>query len=260
MDQPSAADLLRARLATPPAPAWRPDQGDPNPLVGTVESIGERVHETWGSYPTVTVVAEDGRRCWHAWSTVARQQLADADPQPGDLVAVAFEGERVSASTGAGLQSLESRARAIARAPLRPRRAPGGPLRAVLGRPGMTRCAVCRADIGPAEAVAYVLQPAGDGPYPGHCGWYVAEVHEACAGPLLEELERRSCRGCHRALWVRGGRRTHCSDRCRHDDFKRRQAVMAEALARGVVIYRDESYWLTRPSENGTGCRIDGKP
>jgi hypothetical protein len=124
----------------------------------------------------------------------------------------------------------------------------------------MTRCAVCRGDIGPAEAVAYVLQPRGGGPYPGHCGWYVAEVHEACAGRHLEDLERRSCRGCRRTLWVRGGRRTHCSDRCRHVDFKRRQAVMAEALARGVVVYRDESYWLTRPDENGTGCRIDGKP
>lgn len=62
------------------------------------------------------------------------------------------------------------------------------------------------------------LQPAGGGPYPGMTGWYVAKVHEACAGPHLEDL------------------------------------------ARGVVIYRDEAYWRTQPGENGTGCRIDGKP
>jgi hypothetical protein len=96
----SRADALRARLAAGPAPAWRPDQGDTNPLVGTVESLGQRTHEKYGTYPMLVVETDDGRRCWHAWSTVARQQLTDADPRPGDMVAVAFEGERVSTSSG----------------------------------------------------------------------------------------------------------------------------------------------------------------
>lgn len=98
--QDSRLDHLRQRLAAPPAPAWRPDQGDPNPLLGTVEALGERTHPEWGAYPTVTVVDEAGdRRCWHGWGAVARQQLDATCPRPGDAIAVSYDGERTS---GAG--------------------------------------------------------------------------------------------------------------------------------------------------------------
>lgn len=119
------------------------------------------------------------------------------------------------------------------------------------------RCEVCRTPIETGEPVVFVLQGPGAGPCPGQSGWYIADAHERCAPDFAATYDRRLCRGCGRTIWVRGGRRRHCSDRCRYVDFKRRQALSAAALAQGRVIYRDELYHLTRP-ENATGSGTGG--
>lgn len=91
-------DRLRARLDAPHAPAWRPEPG--GDLVGTVAGLSNRTHPDWGAYPIVTVATADGELAWHAYGAVARQQLDDAAPSVGDLIAVRYEGKR-EASTGA---------------------------------------------------------------------------------------------------------------------------------------------------------------
>lgn len=90
---------LRRRMASPHARAWRPDQGDDNPLFARLVAVGVRVHERWGPYSVLTLATEDGEVvCWHAWGTVARQQLLDARPEVGDLLAVEDLGRRTSAA------------------------------------------------------------------------------------------------------------------------------------------------------------------
>lgn len=121
-------------------------------------------------------------------------------------------------------------------------------------------CDACRLVISDGEPVVFALQSAGSGPYPGQSGWYVAEAHEQCAREFVADYQQRPCRGCLHLMYVRGGRRRHCSDRCRHVDFKRREKVRAEALAAGHVMYLNEARWLTRPEvasvENGTAAPV----
>jgi YD repeat-containing protein len=95
--QDNRLGALRQRLAAPPASAWRPDLDHPPILAGTVEAINSRHHEH-GDYQVVTVVDEAGERwSWHGWGRVAEQQLDDARPEAGDLIAVEYQGERTSA-------------------------------------------------------------------------------------------------------------------------------------------------------------------
>ncbi|CAN5741668.1 hypothetical protein BH24ACT2_BH24ACT2_03940 [soil metagenome] len=97
MAEPSGLDALRQRLAAPSAPAWRPDLDHAPILAGTVEAISTRHHEH-GDYRVVTVADEASERwSWHAWGRVAEQQLDDARPEAGDLIAVEYQGERTSA-------------------------------------------------------------------------------------------------------------------------------------------------------------------
>lgn len=111
------------------------------------------------------------------------------------------------------------------------------------------RCGACKAGIADGEPVVFAMQDAGTGPLWGTDGWYVVAAHEECAADFIPDYSRRTCRGCERTMWVRGGRRTHCSDYCRHVDFKRRQTLAAEALAEGRVLYRDDLYHLTGPGK-----------
>ncbi|MDQ3476616.1 MAG: hypothetical protein M3492_09890 [Actinomycetota bacterium] len=110
-------------------------------------------------------------------------------------------------------------------------------------------CASCRLPIECREPIVFALQESGSGPYHGMSGWYIAEAHARCGQEFIRDYQRRLCRGCGRTMWVRGGRRTHCSSRCRHVDFKRRENLAAEALAEGRVLYRDDLYWLSRQQE-----------
>jgi hypothetical protein len=88
-------------MESPHARAWRPDQGDANPLYARVVAIGAREHPQWGIYPVITLAAQDGVVSWHAWGKVAAQQLHQAQPEVGDLVAVEHLGRRTS---GAGVE------------------------------------------------------------------------------------------------------------------------------------------------------------
>ncbi|HXF37410.1 MAG TPA: hypothetical protein VNO17_09545 [Actinomycetota bacterium] len=71
--------------------AWRPNPGDK--LIGTVVEIGERASDYGGSYPVVTVLADDGREVvFHAFHTVAKSELARQRPEIGDRIGVKYFG------------------------------------------------------------------------------------------------------------------------------------------------------------------------
>ena len=73
------------------AEAWRPTAGDS--LFGEVVEIGERAGEH-GSYPIVTVKQTDGEeRAFHAFHTVAANQLAEARPKVGDEIGIRYKGK-----------------------------------------------------------------------------------------------------------------------------------------------------------------------
>lgn len=63
-------------------------------VVGTVLDITTRENE-YGSYPLVSLETDDGRELeWHAFHTVAANELAKVNPQPGDVLGVRNLGKR----------------------------------------------------------------------------------------------------------------------------------------------------------------------
>ncbi len=63
-------------------------------IVGTVLDITTRENE-YGSYPLVSLETDDGRELeWHAFHTVAANELAKVNPQPGDVLGVRNLGKR----------------------------------------------------------------------------------------------------------------------------------------------------------------------
>lgn len=77
------------RLEKDPEP-WKPDPGDT--LVGKVLEIEERVTE-YGPYPCVTVEQADGTEVlFHAFHTVAKNELAKKAPRPGDEIGIKYLG------------------------------------------------------------------------------------------------------------------------------------------------------------------------
>jgi hypothetical protein len=81
---------LEDRIDAFPEP-WKPAPGDK--LIGTVVEVGERASDFGGSYPIVTVLADDGREVtFHAFHTVAKAELARQRPAVGDRLAVKYFG------------------------------------------------------------------------------------------------------------------------------------------------------------------------
>ena len=63
-------------------------------IVGTVLDITTRENE-YGSYPLVSLETDDGRELeWHAFHTVAQNELVKVNPQPGDVLGVRNLGKR----------------------------------------------------------------------------------------------------------------------------------------------------------------------
>jgi hypothetical protein len=74
------------------AAAWRPEPGDK--LIGVVADLDERASQyDEDAYPVVTVETDDGRElAFHAFHTVARNELAKQRPQIGDRIAIRYAG------------------------------------------------------------------------------------------------------------------------------------------------------------------------
>lgn len=84
-DSPSIAD----RVDSFPEP-WKPNVGDK--LVGEVTEVGTRLSE-YGDYPLVGVMTESGDELvFHAFHTVAKNELARQRPKVGDQIAVKYFG------------------------------------------------------------------------------------------------------------------------------------------------------------------------
>ncbi len=86
------SNTLHDQLDAQFTPAWRPQPGDK--LVGTVIGLGERAG-AYGTYPIVTVRQDDGTElAFHAFHTVAQQQLAEVRPRLGEQIWVKYQGQR----------------------------------------------------------------------------------------------------------------------------------------------------------------------
>lgn len=72
------------------AEAWRPKPGEH--LIGTVTGVDERDGD-YGAYPVITVRTETGELAWHAFHTVARNELAKLRPEVGDEIGVRYGGK-----------------------------------------------------------------------------------------------------------------------------------------------------------------------
>jgi hypothetical protein len=74
---------------------WKPKAGDK--LVGEISELDERTSE-YGTYPIVVVLTSDGsERAFHAFHTVAKNELARQRPRVGDTIAVKYFGKDAEA-------------------------------------------------------------------------------------------------------------------------------------------------------------------
>jgi hypothetical protein len=74
--------------------AWKPEPGDK--LVGIVTNIEIVDSKFGGKYPVVEVSTDDTVRVFHAFHTVAKNQLRRAKPQVGEPIAIKFLGDHVN--------------------------------------------------------------------------------------------------------------------------------------------------------------------
>ena len=82
------------RLEQGTAPAWRPDQGDDDLLVGTVVDI-DRGTSDYEPYPLLTIIKEDGTEvAVHAFHTVLKNELIRQQPQLGERIGIKYLGEQ----------------------------------------------------------------------------------------------------------------------------------------------------------------------
>jgi hypothetical protein len=73
------------------AEPWMPDAGEK--LIGEVVDLDERENE-YGSYPVVTVLTDEGDElAFHAFRTVAKNELAKQRPQVGDRIGIKYVGK-----------------------------------------------------------------------------------------------------------------------------------------------------------------------
>ena len=76
------------------AEAWRPEPGDK--LVGVIVDLDERVSQyDEDAYPILTIETDDEEEfAFHAFHTVARNELAKQRPAVGDRIGVAYFGKK----------------------------------------------------------------------------------------------------------------------------------------------------------------------
>ncbi|HXJ92663.1 MAG TPA: hypothetical protein VMT20_07245 [Terriglobia bacterium] len=79
------------------AEAWRPDAGQE--LIGRITRINDREQDGRDPYPVVTVEEPDGSLiAFHAFHTVAKNQLLEAGAQAGDEIAIRYLGKKEDAA------------------------------------------------------------------------------------------------------------------------------------------------------------------
>jgi hypothetical protein len=75
------------------AEAWRPDPGDK--LSGEVVELSARAGYDGELYPIVTIRQRDGiELAVHAFHAVLRNELAKLAPQPGQRIAIRYDGQK----------------------------------------------------------------------------------------------------------------------------------------------------------------------
>jgi hypothetical protein len=83
---------LSDRLDRDFAPAWRPEPGEK--VVGEVVEIASRAGHNGKPYPIVTLRRDDGTEvAIHAFRSVLRAKLAEAQPDVGDQLGVKYLGK-----------------------------------------------------------------------------------------------------------------------------------------------------------------------
>lgn len=82
---------MKDRLDAERAESWKPEPGEE--LIGKITDLGRRTTE-WGTYTIVTVQPESGPPlAFHAYHTVAANQLADESPTIGDEIGIRYLGK-----------------------------------------------------------------------------------------------------------------------------------------------------------------------
>ena len=85
---------LEDRLASDGAPAWRPDQTDPDTLIGTVVEISFASSD-YEPYPLLVIRQEDGsEKAVHAFHTVLKNELLRQKPNIGERIGIKYLGEQ----------------------------------------------------------------------------------------------------------------------------------------------------------------------
>ena len=85
---------LEDRLEQGLASAWRPDQDDPDTLIGEVVEIAVGTSD-YDPYPLVVVRKDDGEeKAVHAFHTVLKNEILRQKPQVGERVGIKYLGEQ----------------------------------------------------------------------------------------------------------------------------------------------------------------------
>lgn len=84
---------LEDRLESGLPSAWRPDQDDPDTLIGQVVAI-EVGQSDYGKYPIIVLRGDSGReKAIHGFHSVLQNELMKKRPQIGERVGIKFLGE-----------------------------------------------------------------------------------------------------------------------------------------------------------------------
>jgi hypothetical protein len=84
---------LEDRLESGLPSAWRPDQDDPDTLIGEVIEI-EVGTSDYGRYPILVIRQEDGEaKAVHGFHSVLQNELLKARPQVGEKVGIKYLGD-----------------------------------------------------------------------------------------------------------------------------------------------------------------------
>lgn len=112
-------DEMRKQLDEEPkkAEAWRPQAGEE--LLGEVAAVSEREGDgDRGPYPILTVREPDGTlTAFHAFHSVAKSQIEEQGPRPGDKIGVRYMGQEESKSSGRSYHNYRMVLDRAARAP-----------------------------------------------------------------------------------------------------------------------------------------------
>jgi hypothetical protein len=72
--------------------SWRPDEGDPNPLVGRLADVTTAAN-SYGEYPLAEIVDDQGVSWnFHAFRDIAKNELCRLAPETGDVISVHYGG------------------------------------------------------------------------------------------------------------------------------------------------------------------------